>query len=192
MEFTQSCDQFQSFVYTGDFDIVCVTETWLTDAVSNAELLPNSYSVFRRDRVSRGGGVLIAIKNSISSQLFCIGDTTEMISVHLDTCPRSLLTCLYIPPNCSDVCQREILNSLNCLGNDPNSFIVGDLNLSDIEWETQHAKSLFSQNVVTLSVCIILYNWLIFQLIVQGLYLILLLPMSRIGLLMLLFPLIVL
>ena len=49
-------DQFQSVVYAGNFDFACITETWLTDAVCNSELLPTSYTVYRRDRVGRGGG----------------------------------------------------------------------------------------------------------------------------------------
>ena len=148
-------DQFQSVVYAGDFDIICITETWLTDAVSSSELLSN-YCVYRQDRGSRGGGVLIAVKISIASRLFCIGDSFEMVTVFLETRPRLLLSCLYIPPNCSTEYQNLVLQFLATFENDLNSFVVGDFNLSDIDWETQHATSSFSQEICK---CFCLHNF---------------------------------
>ena len=49
--------------------IVLATETWLSPEVDDSEFLPPSctcnYTVFRKDRQSRGGGVLIAVRNDI-------------------------------------------------------------------------------------------------------------------------------
>ena len=42
----------QSFVY--NYTIYCITETWLSDSVSDFEILP-----------ARGGGVLIAVDASV-------------------------------------------------------------------------------------------------------------------------------
>lgn len=59
-----------------DFDVIMLTETSLNDAISNSELFDISeYSVFRRDRdysnlnQNKGGGVLIAIRNSVFSNI---------------------------------------------------------------------------------------------------------------------------
>ena len=52
---------FQSFVYTSNFNILCITETWLTDSVFDLEILPTDFTIYRKDRHSRGGGVLIAV-----------------------------------------------------------------------------------------------------------------------------------
>ena len=43
-------------------DIIIGTETWLTDEHQNSELLLNNFDIFRKDRKTRGGGVLIATK----------------------------------------------------------------------------------------------------------------------------------
>ena len=59
--------KFQGFVYSSDFSIVCITETWLNSDIFDNEILPSGYSIYRKDRDSRGGGVLLAIKDSISS-----------------------------------------------------------------------------------------------------------------------------
>ena len=48
-----------------DFQIICLTETWLNDICFNHKLSPDSFTIFHSDRVSstksRGGGVLIAV-----------------------------------------------------------------------------------------------------------------------------------
>lgn len=49
-------------------EILVFTETWLSPDIINSELFLNNYRVYRTDRVNRrGGGVLLAMKKSISS-----------------------------------------------------------------------------------------------------------------------------
>ena len=50
-------------------DILGVTETWLTDMIFDLEILPTNFTIYRKDRNSRGGGVMIAISNKIHSEL---------------------------------------------------------------------------------------------------------------------------
>ena len=53
-----------------EFDIFVLTETWLHNDVSNAELFPDDFAVYRCDRNferlgnTRGGGVLIGVNNT--------------------------------------------------------------------------------------------------------------------------------
>ena len=48
-----------------DDEIIILTETWLTDGVLSTELFSHLFNVFRCDRTyAKGGGVLIAIKNT--------------------------------------------------------------------------------------------------------------------------------
>ena len=92
-------DRFQSVVYSRDFDICCVTETWLNDSVTNNEIIPSNYQVYRMDRDSRGGGVMIAVKSSIPSRLINKHSSIEALSVEVDVKPKVTLTCMY---------QREV------------------------------------------------------------------------------------
>ena len=48
-------------------DIIVGTESWLNDTISTGEIFPPCYNVFRRDRETeqRGGGVFIAVKNTL-------------------------------------------------------------------------------------------------------------------------------
>jgi hypothetical protein len=50
-------------------DIIFGCETWLHKKIDTLEILPNNYTVYRKDRSSKGGGVLLAIKNSINSSI---------------------------------------------------------------------------------------------------------------------------
>jgi hypothetical protein len=57
-------ERFQNLIYSEDPDIVCANETWLKVDIKNSEILHSGYDIFRNDRESRGGGVLLAIKIS--------------------------------------------------------------------------------------------------------------------------------
>ena len=52
---------FQDLVYSEQIDIVCVNETWIHGNIDNSEILNSDYTIFRKDRETRGGGVLLAI-----------------------------------------------------------------------------------------------------------------------------------
>ena len=56
----------QQLIYSGNYDVVCVCETWLHNLVESSEILPNYGTIFRRDRIGRiGAGVLVAVKADI-------------------------------------------------------------------------------------------------------------------------------
>jgi hypothetical protein len=59
--FSKALD-FWNLVDTYNPDVVIGTESWLRDEISNAEDFRADYTTFRRDRCSRGGGVLICVK----------------------------------------------------------------------------------------------------------------------------------
>ena len=59
--------ELYSNVCSTDYNIFCLTETWLNDLCLDHNLFPDSYTVLRSDRVSanktRGGGVLTALSS---------------------------------------------------------------------------------------------------------------------------------
>lgn len=66
--------QFRLGILECNWDIVAITETWLNDSIFSAELFPDQYQVYRRDRcqlrtgMSRGGGVLVGVASHIKSR----------------------------------------------------------------------------------------------------------------------------
>ena len=58
------------------FDIIVLMETHLDDAISDAEIFPENYTVFRRDRSQngrQGGGILIATSEMSHHEMtYCV------------------------------------------------------------------------------------------------------------------------
>ena len=127
--------------------MICITETWLNDTISSTEILPTSYKIYRNNRINQGGGVLIAVKESIPSQICFTSDTIEMIMVNMNISPKLTLACLYILPNCSKEYQQETLNSLSNLQSNSNAVILRDFNAPDIDWHTHTAGTPFSRDL---------------------------------------------
>jgi len=54
--YTNSCsllskmDELRNFVYTENFDIIAITETWANEQITDAELTLDCYVLFRNDR----------------------------------------------------------------------------------------------------------------------------------------------
>ena len=79
---------FQSFVYSSNYTIYCITETWLSLSVSDFEILPEKFSIFHKDRGSRGGGVLVAIDASVPCSEIPSPSNLEVIRASVDALCR--------------------------------------------------------------------------------------------------------
>ena len=85
---TSNLTRFQELVYTEDADLAFVTETWLNKDISNTEILTNDYEIYRKDRGSRAGGVLLAVKSNTFISVHEIDEEQyelELITVELIT-----------------------------------------------------------------------------------------------------------
>jgi hypothetical protein len=140
-------------LHSQEFDVICVTETWLHDAISNSIILDGSaYSMFRTDRtVANGGGVCILANNRTTkvspipvpsrySHLeLCVVDL-------LSRCSRLRLFVFYRPPSCdSDHIavdyMRELCACISELYPDNSTVILcGDLNLPNIDWSSENCS----------------------------------------------------
>ena len=127
----------QHLVYSANYDIVCICETWLTKSVLDSELLPG-YSIFRRDRVRKtGGGVLVAVRQNIHAtrKLHLENENAEFVVIELAVKKNkpTLLYTFYRPPDSiPDAVQKLNLS----LKNTPESsciIVIGDFNLPEIK-----------------------------------------------------------
>ena len=85
---------FQSFICSSDFSTSCITETWLYKDVFDNEIIPNGYTIYRKDRDSRGGGVLLAVKDNITSSQLSSPPNVEILTVLISTLKSVLFTFL--------------------------------------------------------------------------------------------------
>jgi hypothetical protein len=103
--------QFYNAVSVLDVDVVAVTETWLKDDVLSTELFSSDYIVFRKDRnfsrtfQSRGGGVALAVRSTLSVKLMDVDlafdnlPEIDFICVKVHNVNSTIYICLvYVPP----------------------------------------------------------------------------------------------
>ena len=132
-----------SLIYSSDYDIFLITETWLHASIYDNEITPNGYSVYRYDRSTRGGGVLIFVKSSLPSTLSPTTFNVESISVIIST--HLIISCIYLPPAVDDSIHISLLDFLHNLS-PHNHIIMGYFNMPDIDWSTLSAISTYSNS----------------------------------------------
>ena len=123
-------------------NVICATETHLNSSISSSEMLPPDFcdNVFRKDRIERGGGVLIAVHNSIvASEELSLDSNCEVKWIKIETRNSSPLYLgnYYRQPNSDTTPVLELANSIEMLTNQsclPNILLTGDFNLPDIRW----------------------------------------------------------
>ena len=126
-------------------NIFAITETWLTNYIYNNEILPSNFAIYRNDRESRGGGVLLAVDLSIPTKVISSLNDIEAIAVHLLTRNPIKLCVVYNPPNSGLLYQQKLLSFLSdFMQSEGNVLILGDFNTPDINWSTLTAESGFS------------------------------------------------
>ena len=137
--------QFQSLVFSKSPDLIGLTETWLNENIFDNEVLPSNYTLFCKDRPSRGGGVLIAVSNKFTCQAITSPDNLEIICINL-MLPSPITFCVtYVPPNSTAVYYDSLFNFLLHLYHiSDKMIIVGDFNFPDIDWDTLSGHSLAS------------------------------------------------
>lgn len=119
---------------TSGFDIIVLTETWLSPSISTAELNFSNYTAFRCDRSSlyssnnRGGGVLIAVQSTLICKVLNVSvKNVEHVFVLLSL----YSTCLSF----NNI--RTIFKAVNELfiSNPKAKFVLlGDFNLPSLNW----------------------------------------------------------
>ena len=118
-----------------NFDIICLTETWLDQRTSNNTISLNDYNLYRRDRVGDNhGGVCVYVKQNIYSRRRSDIERPNIECVWIEVSVHNkklLLGTFYRPPNSPQEALSSIEDSIS-LAFDTNIqhiLITGDFNL---------------------------------------------------------------
>ena len=90
-------------------------ETWLSGHIYNNEIFPPNCTIYRKDRSSRGGGVMLEIDMSIPSKLLTSPDDIEVVTVEILTSKPCKICLLYNPPNSGTDYQEHLLSCASLL-----------------------------------------------------------------------------
>lgn len=140
-------NQFFENVLTNEYDVICLTETWLNRNFNSAEYFPREYDVFRADRdydtlsVKYGGGVLIALRKVFQARRRRDLEVyAESVWVEVSTTDqiKLLIGTFYYPPRYSSVLFNEQMTELGDMLNNQNCrlMIAGDFNIPEIRWKS--------------------------------------------------------
>ncbi|KAI8509408.1 HEAT repeat-containing protein 1, partial [Branchiostoma belcheri] len=134
--------EFHVFCDTVKPDVIVGTESWLDPTVGNSEVFPTSYSAYRKDREGRGGGVFIAVKNSIIATHLPDPDCTSeltWVQIQLAHSKTVHIGAYYRPPSAdqSDLTSLEqSLTRIRDQSRNSHIWLAGDFNLPTARWNT--------------------------------------------------------
>ena len=138
--------QFHSLIYFKDYDIIAITETWLSDNILDQERIPTGYTIYHNDQSSRGGVVMLVVKHSIPSHALNILAESETLCVHIGN-KNSLTLCLvYIPPNSPESHIQSLCDYISTTVShfDNKYLLLGDFNLPTINWDIPQGETPIS------------------------------------------------
>ena len=133
--------KFITLIQNYDPDVFVAVETWISEEINESSLFPDGYSIFRRDRNSHGGGVLIGIKTYLSGQLVYLDKKFEFLVCKFQVSSRTcyVLGC-YRPPDNEggmfSALNRQFLNLKLGESTSTPILILGDFNLPSIRWDS--------------------------------------------------------
>ena len=118
--------------------IIALTETWLTNDTPDSFLSLPTYNIYRQDRASRGGGVLIAISDKmISHKINTLETDLEILVTDLYSPSKWKLRviCCYLPPNSNKEYHARFFDTLSyVIKTDFDFLLIGDFNFPSVDW----------------------------------------------------------
>ena len=134
--------ELQSLVTLKSAAIVCLTETWLSDDISNDDILPSDhYNIYRKD-LGGNGGILTAIHTSVNSRSRPdltppteIHNEILVVKIRFPKVPKLALINFYRPPSDTSLeCVANLQATLRAVADAGfvNICVTGDFNLPNL------------------------------------------------------------
>ena len=142
-------DELKRFIVMYGVDIVCVTESHLSEDIKDAEIEINGYSSYRADRdfnldisndtISDGGGSIIYCRNRIKAiENKTFKKAPDSVAIDIETTYGKIcLACIYRSTSLPDSKNDILLDCIMNICNESNNFetiLTGDFNLPDVSW----------------------------------------------------------
>ena len=131
---------------------MCITETFLKEYISDAQVKIDNYSCFRADRNNRkqGGALVYVHDDLLTSNDFRFDDgVCEAVAVNIDTM-QSVVVCVYRPPDATAQSFKKMLTQvqdyLDGCDQSLKKYITGDFNLPNIDWSTLEISHALSRD----------------------------------------------
>ena len=149
-------EDFYVAAYDAESDVIVLTETWLNDEILSSQLFSQRYTVYRKDRdsirsgKSRGGGVLIAVSNRLTSSRCTVrvDDDIEQLWINVNRDGRKIhIGVAYVPPDLAGEVTviGRLINSIEAVVNSSAMsdvhMMFGDFNQPGLTWSNSGAAN---------------------------------------------------
>jgi hypothetical protein len=95
-------DELRILVEDNNPDVICITESWLSQETCNAEISIPGFLLYRHDRDRHGGGILMYVKECIQVKTLPHCPDLELLALSLyNGNSRVCLLLFYRPPSSS-------------------------------------------------------------------------------------------
>ena len=134
-------------------DIICVSESWLDNTISNKDIEIIGYSPFRKDRNRHGGGVLIYVSDCfiVKRRSDLEHDDIESVWVELNITGKKILLASYYRAPLSRAQRPSVIDNfvnkfqssvVDAIMENPDCLVVvGDFNDRCKQWDDSHPDS---------------------------------------------------
>ena len=139
---TAHLDEVNDLLAAEKLDVLCLSESWLTDRIDSQMLQFPGYTLHRKDRTSSrtGGGVAILCHNSISVLLLQVPDAgssleTMWLQLQVKKQPSVIVGVGYRPPAGAAVAAIDDLHHqlTRVLARDRPTYLLGDFNFDALQ-----------------------------------------------------------
>uniref|UniRef100_A0A1X7VGL1 Reverse transcriptase domain-containing protein n=1 Tax=Amphimedon queenslandica TaxID=400682 RepID=A0A1X7VGL1_AMPQE len=130
-----------ALLLSGDFHIIAITESWCSSFITDKEISPFGYFVYRHDRDTRGGGVFLAVSESVPSRVLDSLSSIELVVVDILTHPSIIICLAYVPPPPAFTYLKHLFSSINAIVGDKDFILLGDFNCPETIWVSLHGDN---------------------------------------------------
>ena len=130
-------DEMRVFCETHQKHVLSLNETWLDSSISNSEIQLPGYSLVRRDKTRRNGGVLIYVSSNLNYKVIqeFENDQLDIQRLWMEITPpksKGFIFCsCYHPPNADNTATyvEGLRNMLTAVADQEKEIVItGDLN----------------------------------------------------------------
>lgn len=146
-------DHIQILLRNGIFDVLAVSESKLHNKISDSDIQVKGYTVLRRDRNRRGGGVLMYINDKWTVTNQYRDQSLEILSVEIQLGNSPIkfkVGVVYRPPNSNVAWQHIFIEKIENLSRTCTELpviIMGDFNIN--QSRTEHFKNAMTERGFT-------------------------------------------
>lgn len=128
--------------------VITLSETWLNSNISDNEINLDNYVLYRKDRGSRGGGLVTYVSSNLTAELVSPDENPLnfeclFVKISLHENKRLIIGNIYKPPSAPAETTKGIMSTINSIDCINEKIILGDFNSNWLARSSHNDRNLF-------------------------------------------------